>query len=446
MISNFERARGLTMLLGHAKLRADQIRAFQDRRLRQLVKHAYENVPFYRALYDDHGVDPRAIRGVADIGRLPITSKRMFQSLPMEMRLARGTDQSRLILRKTSGSSGQPFVFARSLIEERFLGWVRLRAMLEMGSRLTYRHASVLVNHKRQRTDKQLPLGFLKAFGLMRGGPIDCFQEPQVILDELKGLAPDVIIGFPGILSRVATCAQSQGESTLRPRLILCGGETVTPLMRKQIEQGFGAPLCDTYGCVEFNLIAWQCGRSSTMHTCDYGVIPEVLSGEQPTPIGERGEMVLTGLHSFAMPLIRYRIGDVVTRGSAGCSCESAFGTISAIQGRMTDHFQLPDGRLLHPWKIIISLFHDPKVVSEVQLLQETRSRVVVRIVPQRPITASELNVIRAGAAGLLGLGVTLDIQLVDRIPLEATGKFRTSRSLVESKYDNFSLETAGAA
>ncbi len=121
----------------------------------------------------------------------------------------RGTNQDRLILRKTSGSSGQPFVFARSLIEERFLGWVRLRAMLEMGTRLTYRHASVLINHKRQKSDKQLPLGILKAFGLMRGAPIDCFQEPRAILDQLVRVDPDVIIGFPGVLSRVATLAQA---------------------------------------------------------------------------------------------------------------------------------------------------------------------------------------------------------------------------------------------
>ncbi len=216
--------------------------------------------------------------------------------------------------------------------------------------------------------------------------------------------------------------------------------------MRKQIEQGFGAPLRDTYGCVEFNLIASQCCGNGVMHTCDHGVISEVLSGEKPTPFGERGEMVLTGLHSFAMPLIRYRIGDVVTRGTAGCACGSPFATISAIQGRMVDHFQLPDGRLLHPWKIIISVFDDPKIVSEVQLLQETRSRVVMRIVPQRPISESEMSHIRGGASRLLGPDVTLDIQLVARIQQEATGKFRTSRSLVESQYDNFNAAAAGAA
>jgi phenylacetate-CoA ligase len=139
------------------------------------------------------------------------------------------------------------------------------------------------------------------------------------------------------------------------------------------------------------------------------------------------------------MPLIRYRIGDIATRGIAGCACGSHFGTINAIEGRMTDHFQLPGSRTVHPWKIVTAVLTDPKMVREFQLLQETRSRIAMRIVPQRPISESELNVIRGGAQRILGDDVTVDVQLVDRIPIEATGKFRPTRSLVQSAYDNVS-------
>jgi phenylacetate-CoA ligase len=432
-----EKVRDAVLLARHGKLQPRDLRAFQDRRLRALVRHAYERVPFYRSLYDAHGVDVDSIRTVDDLGRLPLTNKQMFQALPMEQRLARGIDHRRLIFRKTSGSSGQPFVFARSLMEERFLGGVRIRAMLALGSRPSHCHVSVLINHQKQKADKQLPLGPLRAMGFMRGGLIDCLQEPQVIFEALQRAKPDVIISFPGILSRVGALAQSERNSRVQPRMIFCGGEVVTPLMRKQIEAGFAAPLYDTYGSVEFNLIASQCPQGNSMHTCDYSVIHEILNGETPTPIGQRGEMVVTGLHSFAMPLIRYRIGDIATRGSAGCACGSHFGTINAIEGRMTDHFQLPGSRTVHPWKIVTAVLTDPKMVREFQLLQQTRSRVAMRIVPQRPISESELDVIRSGAQRILGDDVTVDVQLVDRIPLEASGKFRPTRSLVQSEYDN---------
>ena len=125
MISPAAQARGLLMSARYPKLEAHEVRAFQDQRLRELVRHAYDCVPFYRKHYDDHGVDPRAISGVEDLERLPIITKRMLQALPIEQRLARGTNQRSLILRKSSGSSGEPFVVARTWMEERSLGLLR---------------------------------------------------------------------------------------------------------------------------------------------------------------------------------------------------------------------------------------------------------------------------------------------------------------------------------
>jgi phenylacetate-CoA ligase len=442
MISNLERARGLTWLFRYPRLTAEQVRAFQDRRLRALVQHAYDRVPFYRALYDAHGVDPRAIRGVEDLHRLPTINRLMIQPLPLEQRLARGTNQSRLIVRKTSGSAGQPLTLVRTWIEDHTLGWLRLRAQFEMGCRPTHCQVCVLINHKLQKADVQLmPRRLLRRFGLLRGELIDCLQEPQKILDALRRANPDVIVGFPGVLAKVAALAKSQGGPLPQPRLIKCGGETITPLMRKQIESGFGAPLYDSYGSVEFNLIAWQGCQSGAMHTCDDGVILETLNGDSPAPVGGRGECVLTGLHSFAMPMIRYRLGDVVTRGPTGCACGSPFGTVTAVQGRMVDHFKLPGGRLVHPWEITTKTLSDPQVVREFQMLQESESRVLLRIVPQPATTAETVQAIRSEAELALGREVAFDIQLVDRIPLEITGKFRASRSLVESGYDQFSWE-----
>jgi phenylacetate-CoA ligase len=328
----------------YPKLAAHEVRAFQDHRLRELVRHAYECVPFYRKLYDDDGVDPRAIRGVEDLDRLPIITKRMLQALPMEQRLARGTNQSKLILRKTSGSSGQPFVVARTWMEERALGLLRWRAMFNMGCRPTDRHAGVLMTHAKQRADVQLPLRLMCAAGLLRLTHIDCLQEPAVILEALQAADPQVITGFPGVLARVAALARERNVTSVRPRVVTTGGETITPLMRRQIEEGFAAPLRDAYGCHEFNLLAWQC-RDGAVHTCDDGVIVEVLQPDGAVaPVGSQGELVGTNLHSFAMPLIRYRMADIVTRGEHSCPCGSAFGTIASIQGRMVDHFQLHGG------------------------------------------------------------------------------------------------------
>jgi len=447
MILPLERMRGLITSARYPRLEEREVRAFQDRRLRALVRHAYENVPFYRSLYDEHGIGPRAIRGVQDLHRLPITHKRMFQSLPMEQRLARGADQRRLIVRKTSGSSGEPLVVGRTWMEERSLGLLRWRAMFNAGYRPADRYAGVLMNHKLQRADVQLPLRMLRAVGLLRTELIDCLQEPRVILAALRSLDPQVIGGFPGVLARVAVLASEISGRPLRPRLVIAGGETITPLMRKQIEETFAAPLFDMYGSIEFNLLAWQCRESGVMHTCDDGVITEVLMPNgTAAPARGRGELVGTNLHSFAMPFIRYRMADVVTRGGDRCSCGSPFGSIESIQGRMVDHFLLPRGRVLHPWELTTDLVVNPNTVREYQLLQESESRILLRIVPQRSLSEVELRALREPVERILGPEVAFELRLVDRIPLEVTGKFRTSRSLVRSAYDNFSWQPSGAS
>ena len=293
------------------------------------------------------------------------------------------------------------------------------------------------MTHPKQRTDVQLPLRLLRAAGLLRLTHIDCLQEPAVILQALQAADPQVVTGFPGVLARVAVLARERNVTSLRPRIVTSGGEPITPLMRRQIEEGFAAPLLDAYGCIEFNLLAWQCSNGA-MHTCDDGVIVEVLQPDGAiAPVGGRGELVGTNLHSFAMPLIRYRMADVVTRGEDRCPCGSPFGTISSIGGRMVDHFQLPGGRLIHPWELVEHGLVDAAIVREYQLLQETESRVLLRIVPRRPLSDLELRELREPMQRLLGPDVSFELHLVDRIPLETTGKFRVARSLVKSNYDH---------
>ena len=103
----------MSALLRHSHASREHIRAFQDHHVRRLVTYAYENVPYYRRLFDQHGVKPGDIRGAADLPLIPITSKRDLQSRPVEEIVARGIDPTRLLTHRTSGSSGEPFTIRR---------------------------------------------------------------------------------------------------------------------------------------------------------------------------------------------------------------------------------------------------------------------------------------------------------------------------------------------
>jgi phenylacetate-CoA ligase len=433
---NFHTVSSLPSLLSHYKAGRQAIMAFQTKRLRLLVKHAYRNVPYYRALFDRERIRPEDIRSMSDLSAIPVTSKKDLQALPPAEVVARGIDPKRLIERNTSGSSGEPFTIRRTWIEERVLGILRLRAMHDFGLRPTDRQAKVLLVRASHPRDHQQPVRLLQSLGWYNTLRVDCRQSPDEILRSLGRFQPDVVTGFAGTLWRTVQSLDGYGGRPIRPRFLVTGGEVLTANMRDEISAGFAAPVFDLYGSHEFNLLASQCKESGEYHVCDDGLILEVLKGDRPAKTGERGEVVGTNLQSYAMPFIRYRLGDIATRGSETCACGRPFSTLREIRGRMIDYFPLPSGRLLHPYEIVVPMKKMAPWIRQYQLIQERRDFISLRIVPFMPPSSPEASGLQAGLTALLEPGVDLQVVIVSEIPLDAGGKFRVSRSLVASGYD----------
>jgi len=257
------------------------------------------------------------------------------------------------------------------------------------------------------------------------------------MVQKLREYRPDVLEGYPGVLAKIAENIEDDPSRLICPRLVVVGGEVLSPLMRDVIARAFAAPVFDFYASYEFKLLAWECKETGKFHVCDDAVILEVLKEGRPASIGERGEVVGTGLHSFAMPFIRFRLGDIVTRGSETCSCGQPFTTIREVQGRIIDYFLLPDGRVIHPYEILSLFLSDAYPwIRQYQLTQESEGLVVLRVVPSTIPPHDELAHIEASVKALLGPGVDFQTRLVSEIKVEPSGKFRPSRSLVKSDYD----------
>jgi len=407
---------------------------FQNRRLRQLVQHAYKAVPYYRKLFDQNGLEPEDIRTIADLPRIPVTSKRDLQGLPVEEVLAVGVSPRRLIVRFTSGSEGRPLRLARTVKEDRVLETLRRRALNDYGRRAMDRRAFVALPRESDRRFHRALAGLLRAAGLHRHLSIDCRRPLADIARDLRRFRPDIVIGYSGALARLAR-SQREALEGLRPRFVVTGSEVLTPLMRQQIQETFRAPVYQMYGAHEFCILAWECRQTGELHVCDDGLIVEVLRDGRPAREGERGELVGTNLHSFAMPFIRYRLGDIVTQGAKVCRCGLPFSTLRGVQGRMLDYFELPGGRAVHPYDIFTAkrLF---AWVREFQIVQERADRVVFKAVPDREPSPSQLAAFRAETEALLGPDVQFELVLVPELTLDPSGKFRVARSLVKSEYD----------
>ena len=235
------------------------------------------------------------------------------------------------------------------------------------------------------------------------------------------------------MLSRVAATGAG-APLQVPPRFVAVGGDVLTPLMRREISAAFQARVFNLYGSFECNLIAWECKETGQLHTCDDSVIVEIIKNGKRAQPGERGEVVVTNLHAFAMPFIRYRLGDVVTQGFDTCPCGEPFSTISDIQGRTVDYFQLPGGRSMHPYEIGAVLNREASSwLHHFQVTQERTDRIIMRAVASVAPSPRQLDQLAASISPVLGPGIEFRVVLVPELDAEPSGKFRVYRSLVRT-------------
>ncbi len=394
---------------GHAS-----VTEFQNRRLRELVEHAYWNVPFYTRKFDAAGVEPRHIGGIADLHLIPVTTKDELQNLPVSDIVARGTNPRSLMLHKTSGSTGEPMIIRRTWMEERALGSLRASELGAYGIRASDRIVSLGRFPPREQTRRaRAMIVALRTMGRFTSESVSFQLPPEKILDTLVDLKPDVLAGYPGVLDQLAALMIESGHPGPSPGFIITGSEVLTPAMASRIKSAFGGRLYDKYGANELGRIASQCSEGSQYHVCRIGVIAEVLKDGRDADPGDDGELIATGLHSFAMPFIRYQLGDTVAAGSTRCDCGKNVQTIKSIRGRSHHYITLPDGRRLHMY-VLTSAFYDMtfRWMRHYRIDQESPRRVVLRVVPKLPPTDEEVATIRARVTQILGADTDFSIVL----------------------------------
>jgi phenylacetate-CoA ligase len=404
------------------------IQAFQERRLRALVRHAYHRVPYYRRLFDGVGLKPDHIRTLQDLERIPLTSRADLQRLPVHDVVAQGFDPTSLVVHRTSGSSGEPLNIRRTVFEDRLLQAYRLRVLFRLGMQVSDRRVAVVT---RRLTGTPL---YMKC-GLLPYQEIDCLLPPDRILARLRETRPDVLRGYAGTLSWLAGYLTDTDRERIRPRFVTTDSELLTTDMRARIAEGFRARVVDFYDSHEYNMIAFECPSSGLYHLSEASLIAEVLRDGRPAGPGEDGELVGTALHSWSMPFLRFRLGDRVTRGPDRCPCGAPNVTLVRIQGRVADRFMLPDQTSVHPYTLVNCLLSGGAWIRRYQIIQEQMDRIVLKLVPlpgQAP-PGEALATIRGTLGERLGAGVAVEIQVLEEIPAAPSGKFRPYFSMVRA-------------
>jgi len=412
--------------LKKAELEAHQIRA-----LKRILRHAYSSVPFYRRSFDMLGLKPADIETLDDLDRLPIISKADIRRRPEDFI---SSDYSIEHLRKlsTSGSSGEPLQVYISRAEDAYRKAKHLRANYTCGHKYSSRWLTVTSpSHFSEVKGLQKKLKFYSPLFVSVFWDID---KQLSVINEFK---PEVLDGYSSSLSILANEAKQRGISDVAPEMVFGGAELIDEQSRKFIEEIFDAPFYDQYATIEFERMAWQCPERGGYHIDADSIIMEVVNSDgYAVGAGKTGEIVCTSLFNYAMPLIRYKVGDFGVLSDEECPCGRTLPLLSRIEGRCDSLLLLPGGRTLSPRAVTVAMsgFRLNGAVEQFRVIQESMDRISVIVKPKdgaldQNVLGEEL-VAHFKRLFQVEANIELTVDFVDEIPLNPTGKLR----IVESK------------
>ncbi len=404
---------------------APRLAALQGERLRALLQRAGAQVPYYRSLFRERGFDPCRVQGPADLQGLPFLTKDIIRAQGDGLKAENAQGLARF---NTGGSSGAPLIFhigRERVTHDVAAKWRATRwwgvdigdpeivvwgSPIELGAQ----------DRARQWRDRLMRTELLPAFE-MSATRLDGF------LQRIRQRRPRMLFGYPSALSKMALHAEQRGVAMndLGIRVAFCTSERLYDEQRAAIERVFGCPVANGYGSRDAGFIAHQCPQGGMHITAEDVVVEIVDEAGRVLPPGQAGEIVVTHLATGDFPFIRYRTGDRAVMGSANCACGRGLPLLSEIQGRATDFVHAADGTVMHGLALIYTL-RDIAGISEFKIVQESLALTCVQLVPGPgcDVPAASARVVREFQARL-GRGVRVEVQVVNEIQAEASGKYR---------------------
>lgn len=415
-----------------------QFREIQSKRLKALVKHAFENVEVYRSKYGRAGVRPEDIQSVDDLHKLPIITRQdLIDGFP-EAILARNCSLQDCRLAATSGSTGTPLrVYKdRTLLRRSALAIATADRMLKSQVGIEVRagvlaievHSPDSIETIMEGEVARLPRFLSRSFRA-----VDARSDPHEHIRVLAECQPDVVFAYPSVLRNMAITAREEGLSLHQPKLLALSSELLDENTRRVVSSVFKGEMINMYISTEGGMMAMECRQHQGMHVACGGVVLEVVKDGKLAPPGVPGSVVLTNLANRSTPIIRYSgMGDVAVLKNEACPCGVKLPLLKVLEGRIVDSIVLRDGRLVHPFTLTLALEHVPKIAS-FQIVQECFDRVRTLIVPERGTDGHNAicEETRRNLKRILGEGVEIWVELADDIPDLRQPGFHSVKSLV---------------
>ena len=394
------------------------------RKLRALLIRAAQDVPYYTDIFRTHGFDPSSCRGLTDLHKIPLLSKKIMQEEYQRLFSIR-IDGHKIIYDQTGGSTGVPTRFAYT--EDR-LDWRKAAARrhdkwagLYIGERL-----AILWGARQDfAANDSLRLAiwrFLTSNHLVLDTSSLTEETIRLFIRRYKRFKPQHILAYAQSLEYFCTYIRDHSVDLPPPRSIITSAELLTPARREYIQSTLSAPIFDRYGARETALIASEC-EHHTMHIHDEGIHVECVGEDgRPCVWGEEGELIVTDLLNHAFPLIRYRIGDTGMLLKDDCPCGRGLSALRIVSGRTSDFIVTPRGRKVSGAAITAYVCAPIEGFHRVQFYQKDNQSVQVRMVPNNKFSGDTVRQFVDRARTFLD-EITVECEVVDEIPVPVSGK-----------------------
>ena len=421
-----------------------ELENWQLERLQALLQYVYADVPGYRQLYRDVNITPRDIRSLEDMWKLPIVSKQHIRE-NRALFTSSSAKSFKPVELNTSGTTGTPFQFLSTRETEaiewafnwRHKSWGGARLwepMFSLGGKIIVPLSQQ--NPPFWRTNRAENMIWLSAFHMTQ-------QNLDLYVDYISKANVRFIKGYPSNLSILAHHLRGR-NARLPMKAVFTGSEPLLAHARELIEDRFCCKVFDWYGVSERVVTASQCSVHNNYHVHMENCVVEVVQKDSVVSKGTLGEIVGTCLSNYAMPLIRYRTGDLSSLSSEPCPCGRGLMTISQVQTKWEHLLFTEDGRWISP-SVLTHPFKPVKGVRRSQIIQESLGELRIKVVGEPDFGTQQQALLIDGFKERLGESVKITIDMVDDIPNDPSGKFRWVISKVPMEANRMLDHTFGS-
>ena len=423
-------------------LPSTKIKELQDKKLNLLVQHSYKHVPYYREKMDSMNLSPDDIQSIDDLHKLPLLSKKDVKENIYFDLMSDNHDKSKIQKITTSGSTGQPFTYYVDKQQLEFRWAATLRGMEMTNYKFGDKQARLW--HQTLGLSRiQIIKEYMDAFFTRRKFfPVFEIKQKNIdkMIKKLSKYKPTLIDGYAEAINLCARYISSKEKLSNKKMSVISSAQMLPQHSRELIENNLNCKVYDKYGSREFSGIAYECNKHFGHHVVAENYVVEILKDKEPAKENEVGEIVITDLNNYCMPLIRYRIGDLAkSLGTKTCDCGRGLPLIGDIQGRVQSIIVGANGKYL-PGTYFSHLFKDFEfIVKQYQVIQTKVDEIDIKIVKALRFEETLFNKLIDSISNTLGNQTKINISFEKNIPLIKTGKQTTVLSKIPIDFQNIS-------